>query len=101
MLIQALRDVSLIILSILSLVMCVVPLVIMYFAVRGTLALKHKTKAIAPQAQAKVRWAQAQVDQGTEKIIVPVIRAHAFYTQWSTSGRTLWRSLRRQTPHLD
>ena len=101
MLIQALRDVSLVILSILSFVMCLVPLIVMYFAVRGTRALKSKTQAMAPQAQAKVQWAQALVDQGTEKVAAPVIRAHRFYAQWTTSGRALLRSLRRQAPHSD
>ena len=95
MLIQALRDTSLIILSILSFIMCLVPLIIMFFAVRGTLALKRKTQAFAPQAQAKVRWAQALVDGGAEKAATPVIRAHSFYAQWTTTGRGLLRALRR------
>lgn len=100
-LIQTLRDVSLIILSILSFIMCILPLVAMFFAVRGTLALKRKTHALAPQAQAKVRWAQTMVDQGANKVVTPVVRAHLVYTRWSTTGLVLLRSLRRQTHHSD
>ena len=95
MLIQALRDTSLILLSILSFVMCLAPLIVMFFAVRGTVALTRKTQAFAPQAQAKVRWAQALVDGGADKVATPVIRAHRFYAQWTASGRALVRSLRR------
>ncbi len=95
MLIQTLRDVSLILLSILSFLMCLVPLVVMFFSVRGTLALKRKTAALAPQAQAKVMQVQALVDQGANKVVMPVMRAHLAYTQWSTTGRALLRALRR------
>ncbi len=93
--IQALRDVSLIILSILSFIMCLIPLAVMFLAVRGTLALQRKTEALAPQAQAQVRKVQALVEQGSQKVVTPVVRLNRTYAKWTAAGRFMAQSLRR------
>lgn len=84
------RDVSVVWLSLFCFVGLAIPLVALYFAVRGLNAAHRKTISGLRQAQRYSRTVQEQSDVLSQRVSAPLIRAHGQATRWRMLVRRLW-----------
>jgi hypothetical protein len=84
------RDISVIWLSLFCFVALVIPIVILYFAVRGMNILQAKVQPLFQKAQSISRAVRIRADSISEKIAEPVIQTHSRYTKTRTWLQKLW-----------
>lgn len=73
-----------------------VPLVLMYFSMRGMMAANRKTREIMPVVQQYARQAAEGSEAISQRIAEPVVKAYGFSNRWQASWRRATAPLRSQ-----
>ncbi len=84
------RDLSVIWLSLFCFIGLLIPIAVLYFAVRGMQALHHKVQPLFPKAQGISGMVRTQTSRMSQRVAEPVIQAHASYAKTKTRLQTLW-----------
>jgi hypothetical protein len=84
------RDVSLVWLSLLCFVAQVVPLVALYFAVRGMHTAHQASLHFFRRAQGYSQLMRRQSDELSRRVATPVMQTSARLTRLQTTWRRLW-----------
>ncbi len=84
------RDISVIWLSLFCFVALVIPIVILYFAVRGMNFVQVKTHMLFQKAQGISRLVSVQTESISEKVAEPVIQAHSRFAKTRIWLQSLW-----------
>ncbi|MCX6044236.1 MAG: hypothetical protein NT075_03935 [Chloroflexi bacterium] len=84
------RDISVVWLSLFCFVALVIPIVILYFAVRGMNFVQVKVHQLFQKAQGISRMVRVQTEGISEKVADPVIQVHGRFAQTRTWLQSLW-----------
>ena len=84
------RDISVVWLSLFCLIGLAIPLVALYFVVRGLNSLHQKTAGVLRQGQVYSRQLRQQGDQLSRMIAEPVIRTQGKATRFRVALERLW-----------
>lgn len=84
------RDLAVVWLSLLCLVMLILPVVVLYFAVRGMGAVNAAAPRFLHKAQSYTQMAKVQTNQMSEKVAQPIVRAQSRASKMSTTIRSLF-----------
>lgn len=86
------RDIAIVWLAILCFIGLIIPLAVSIFVVKGMHAAVDRTPRLLRQAQGYSRAARTQVENVSEQIATPVVKAHAQSTRVATIvDRIFWR----------
>ncbi|MCD6291027.1 MAG: hypothetical protein J7M34_11035 [Anaerolineae bacterium] len=91
-------NIALIFLITLSIVAWAVPLVLLFFSIKGMRGLRERTDRLIPQAQQQARQTATIVEQGSYKVVHPFIRMHAWWHGIQAAIHTLHR---QQPAHIN
>ncbi len=84
------RDISVVWLSLFCLIGLAIPLVALYFVVRGLNSLHQKTAGVLRQGQTYSRQLRQQGDRVSRAVAEPLIRTQGKATRWRTALDRLW-----------
>lgn len=84
------RDLSVIWLSLFCFIALVIPLVALYFAVRGMNALQRKVTPLVELAQKYSRIVRMETEKISNKVVEPIIQINGRYTKTITWLQSLW-----------
>ena len=84
------RDISVVWLSLFCFVALVIPIVILYFAVRGMNFVQEKTHMLFLKAQGISQIVRVRTESISEKVAKPVIQAHGSFAKTRTWLQSLW-----------
>jgi hypothetical protein len=84
------RDISVVWLSLFCFVALVIPIVILYFAVRGMNFVQVKVHMLFQKAQGISRMVRVRTESISEKVAAPVIQAHGRFAKTRTWLQSIW-----------
>jgi hypothetical protein len=87
------RDLAVVWLSVLCLTTLIIPIVVLYFAVRGMGYVNDATPHLLHKAQGYTQMAKTQANQMSEKVAQPIVQAQ---TKASRAGVTIRSLFSRQ-----
>ncbi len=82
-------NIALIFLIILSMIVWLVPLVLLFFSVKGMRKVRRGMDDLMPRAQQRAQQAAETVHTGSQKVIRPLVWAHARWAGLQAAFRTL------------
>jgi hypothetical protein len=85
------RDVSIVWLSLLCFIGLVIPLVALFFAVKGLDSVHRKSLSFLRQSQGYSRAMRRYGETISEQAALPVIRSHSGFVRIRTAWQRLWR----------
>jgi len=88
------RDISVIWFSLFCFIALVIPIVILYFAVRGMNILQAKVLPLLHKAQEISGLMRTQTDRMSQRVVEPVIQINSRYTKTKTRLQKLWPTLK-------
>jgi len=89
------RDISIVWLSLFCFIGLAIPLVVLYFAVRGLQAAHNGTARLLQRAQGYSQLMQQQSQKLSQRAVEPVIQAHKEGVRAQTTVQRLWQDLRK------
>ncbi len=84
------RDLSVVWLSLFCFIALVIPIVILYFVVRGMNYVQGKVHMLFQKAQGISRLVRVQTDRISDKVAEPVIQAHGRFAKTRTWLQSIW-----------
>jgi hypothetical protein len=85
------RDVSVVWLSLFCLVGLAIPLVVLYFSVRGLNFVHRQVAVLLQRSQGYSQIMRRQSEKLSHQVAAPVIRTQGRATRWRTVVQQLWR----------